>query len=123
MDIKLTAKLSAYSRVSVNSSSDSQNDLPDCTILDSDAVLGVSSSGSYTLFPKISKEDVDTLFEDITLNGVVTKDEIDTLFDETGDSEKTVTKEDIDTLFEADSNVQTRSVTHEEIDSLFNTKK
>lgn len=107
MDIKLRARLSAYSKIESASSASSVVPDPDATAAGN--VLGVNDLGKYTLFPQIDTSDVDTLFEDTQLTQDVTKEEIDSLFDPdkapvvyptTDSSIKTVTKSEIDSLFD-----------------------
>lgn len=103
MEIKLRAKLSAYSKV--NSISSSCNvPLPD--VVDSGSVLGVNDAGQYTFFKNTKQEDVDELFTNADLTTSVTKEEIDSLFENVvedptvpQESDQLVTKEDIDKLF------------------------
>ena len=127
MDIKLRAKLSAYSRVS-ELISNSTTKLPEIGENDNGKVVGVDN-GNYTLFPTIQKPDIDTLFEKKSEDETVTKEEIDTLFPEK-DVADSVTKGQIDTLFnnhevetDSPSTPNTNSygtVSFAEIDSLFN---
>lgn len=70
MNIKLRARLSAYSKI--NSVS--------------------------TLVPVVNEDDIDTLFKDVPADTVVDKDDIDSLFKNEPTSEP-VTKEEIDSLF------------------------
>ena len=88
MNIKLKARLSAYSKV--------------------DAI--------YASVPKVSKEDIDKLFEGT--NSIVTKDDIDTLF-ETDFKESVISRDQIDTLFENNSSEKITTVSFDAIDSLF----
>ena len=134
MDIKLRARLSAYSKIESISGLGNSSSLPKPTVTDSGQVLGVNSSGNYTLFPSIQKEDIDTLFADLVEEETVTKEEIDELFPE-DDETVSVTKDEIDSLFNNDvvnavdkdkvddlleSDSQIGTVTFTEIDSLFN---
>lgn len=135
MDIKLRARLSAYSKVeSITSASNSSASIPDPDILSAGHVLGVNNSGKYTLFPSIESSDIDTLFEDTSTDETITKEEIDTLFPD--EKPKSVTKCEIDSLFDDDVKVEVAdkddidtlfsdnttisTVSHAEIDSLFN---
>lgn len=106
MDIKLRARLSAYSKIE---SLPTSTTIPDPDVYNSGNVLGVNDEGRYTLFPQVENEDIDELFTDTDLSRFVTKEEIDTLFDkqETNDSEdnlsdtsSNVSKADIDSLFQ-----------------------
>lgn len=118
MDIKLRARLSAYSKV--DSLSDSTNGLPDTSLPGAEgALVGVGSGGNFTLFPAISNPEIDTLFNNENQSSLVTKDEIDTLFTEEKDP-SAVSKDEIDELFETteEENTITR-VSYAEIDSLF----
>ena len=93
MDIKLNARLSAYSKVQA-----------------------VSDSCEHEY---VSKEQIDELFKETDLPTSVTKSEIDELFENT-DEPTSVTKDQIDDLFEEEqdeSNIT--SVSYSEIDSLF----
>lgn len=111
MDIKIRARLSAYSKV------DSMPSIDDIKI-DS-----VPEQDIDTLFKgeptetTVTKDEIDELFKDLTKDESVTKDEIDTLFNTT-EVEDTVDKEEIDTLF-TNEEEEPVSVTFAEIDSLF----
>ena len=117
MDIKIRARLSAYSKIAsvegVNTS------LPFVGKGDAGSVVGVSAEGSYTLFPTVGKEQVDEMFVDSPNPTTVEKDDIDTLFKET-EEPVSVTKAEIDSLFEKDTKPE--SVGKEDIDTLFNDK-
>ena len=116
MDIKLRARLSAYSKIESISGLNSNTPVPDATSAGS--VLGVNNSGMYTLFPTVKQEDIDELFTDVIPDEVVSKEDIDTLFEETITDEP-VSKEQIDTLFEEEEPVVS-TVSFADIDSLFN---
>lgn len=92
MDIKLHARLSAYSKV--------------------DAISNGECSHEY-----VTEEQIDDLFEDMQEPISVTKSEIDTLFEEV-DEPKSVSKKEIDKLFTAPEQ-PVKSVSYSEIDSLF----
>lgn len=69
MDIKLRARLSAYSKIDP-STADVSTCLPTPTPENAGDVVGVNTSGQYTLFPRVSKEQIDSLFAtpDTTIN-------------------------------------------------------
>ena len=116
MDIKIRARLSAYSRIS--SVEGLKTNIPDPTASDAGHVLGVGDTGNYTLFPSVTTTDIDSLFQNEELDETVKKDEIDSLFPEEGsDDVESVTKDDIDSLF--NDSITSESVTKEEIDNLF----
>lgn len=116
MDIKIKARLSAYSKF--DTSKGSGGFLPDPMSATDGTVLGVNE-GKYTLFPKVNKEDVDGLFVGLDEPQSVTKDAIDGLFEDKDDT-KPVTKTVIDTLFGADQYEATiGTVSYSAIDSLF----
>lgn len=123
MDIKLRARLSAYSKIeSINGSNSGMSlPLPDDSAAGS--VLGVNSNGSYTLFQRVPEQEIQSLFGDITPDSVVTKEDIDELFETETTKHTMVTKEAIDTLFDESANEPTvRAVSYAEIDSLFKKK-
>ena len=98
MDIKLRARLSAYSKIESISGLNSNTPVPDATAAGS--VLGVNKTGNYTLFPTVTESEIDSLFMDIIPDEIVTKEEIDTLFTEEEKPEvSTVSFADIDSLF------------------------
>lgn len=97
MDIKLRARLSAYSKIESINGLTSNTPVPDATAAGS--VLGVNNSGNYTLFPTVSHAEIDTLFGNVGTDDIVTKDEIDTLFPEEEPEVSTVSFADIDSLF------------------------
>jgi hypothetical protein len=115
MDIKLRARLSAYSKI--ESISGINSNIPDPDALKEGHVLGVGTDGKYTLFGKVTPEDIDGTFNTSTEPDVATKDEIDNLFEEDQGSTEAVTKEEIDSLFASVDTVD--SATKEEIDELF----
>lgn len=88
MDIKLTARLSAYSKI------DSLNSISNPT---------VTPEVIDTLFPQngysasVTKKDIDNLFIEEESDKVVDKEQIDELFDETT---RKVSYTEIDTLFD-----------------------
>lgn len=104
MDIKLRARLSAYGKLSLTTPEGGNNDLPFPSIDDAGSVVGVGSTGSYTLFNRVTESEIDSLFNKKPDEpNVVTKDDIDTLFEDTPEESPTpyqrVTEKDIDTLF------------------------
>ena len=117
MDIKLRARLSAYSKIESISGLNSNTPVPDATAAGS--VLGVNNTGNYTLFPTVTEAEIDKLFGDVGQDEVVTKEEIDTLFPEEPAVEETVSKEQIDTLF-PEEEPEISTVSFADIDSLFN---
>ena len=116
MDIKLRARLSAYTKIESLSGLQSNVPSPDATAAGN--VLGVNDIGKYTLFPSAGREEIDTLFTDIVGPEVVTKDNINDLFVKETQPES-VTKEDINTLFETKEEIE--AVDKNSIDSLFET--
>lgn len=91
MELKLRAKLTAYSKLDITSAS---SGLPDASELDAGSVVGVGEAGEYELFPTVTYGEIDSLFDPQSQPTSVTKDEIDSLFDD-----QSVTKQDIDSLF------------------------
>lgn len=116
MDIKLRARLSAYSKIESINGLTSNTPVPDATAAGS--VLGVNNSGNYTLFPTVSHAEIDNLFGDVGTDDIVTKDEIDTLFPEEEVKDEPVTKDQIDTLF-PEEEPEISTVSFADIDSLF----
>lgn len=117
MDIKLRARLSAYSKIESINGLNSNTPVPDATAAGS--VLGVNNSGNYTLFPTVSHAEIDNLFGNVGTDDIVTKDEIDTLFPEEEVKDEPVTKDQIDTLF-PEEEPEVSTVSFADIDSLFN---
>lgn len=106
MDIKLRARLSAYSKIESVAQSSSGTPIPDSS--NAGSLVGVSKDGEYTLYSTVSKHEIDSLFMDVVPDDVVTKDQIDSLFPNTSNNggvpstptdENRVTFEDIDKLF------------------------
>lgn len=116
MDIKLRARLSAYSKIESLSGLNSNTPVPDATAAGS--VLGVNNSGNYTLFPTVSESEIDKLFGDVGQDDIVTKDEIDTLFPDEQVNDEPVSKDQIDTLF-PEEEPEVSTVSFADIDSLF----
>jgi hypothetical protein len=135
MDIKIRARLSAYSRL--ESLEGLQNAIPSPSVEDAKSVLGVGDNGKYTFFrvmtPQdmeselssrypttpdgtVEKTEIDTLFEKREEPQAVGKDAIDTLFAKQEEPEA-VGKEAIDTLFKNEE--EPEAVEKEEIDTLF----
>ena len=78
MDIKLRARLSAYSKLE----SASGVALPDPTSGSDGSVVGVEQN-QFMLFETIDRSQIDSLFTDIGQSTIVTKPEIDTIFENT----------------------------------------
>lgn len=76
MEIKLRARLSAYTKI--ESIQNSAN-IPDPDIAMAGNVLGVNNKGKYTLFPHSESTDIDELFSNVDLTTSITKEEIDSL--------------------------------------------
>lgn len=112
MDIKLRARLSAYSKV--DSIGHLQTFIPDPTSAADGTVLGVDT-GKYTLLSALNTGDIDNMFQESSVT-VVGKDQIDELFADATEPQS-VTKDEIDKLFQTVENPD--SVTKEEIDDLF----
>ena len=74
MDIKLRARLSAYSKVDSITSLQSYVPVPEAT--NAGNILGVGNAGEYTLIGTASPSDIDNIFTPVVDN-TVTKDEID----------------------------------------------
>lgn len=102
MDIKLRARLSAYTKI--DSIENLNTSLPDPSLGNCGDVFGVGSNGEYTTYPSIRREDIDTLFASSTDAKPVEKDEIDTLFKQT---------------IEPEDDVEVGSVSFSDIDKLF----
>lgn len=114
MDIKIRARLSAYSKIDSNISSN----LPSPGTGSVGAILGVGEGGNYELFQNVREPNIDTLFTENNEPTLVTKDTIDTLF-ESVDSDVSVPKDRIDTLFTNEDGDTISSVTYSAIDTLF----
>lgn len=106
MNIKLNARLCAYSKTS------SLPNIPSPSEDNAGDVLGVGDSGSYEFFEKISQNKIDSLFNDPS-------------FPEDCDYD-TITNEQIDNLFngnpippQPDTDCNENTITHAQIDSLF----
>lgn len=91
MEIKLRAKLAAYSK------------------LDS-----IENNA-----PKVPHEVIDTLFKDTKAASVVTKQDIDSILFANMEQDRVVESGEIDTLFTSQDVDSDRKVTYAEIDSLF----
>lgn len=116
MDIKLRARLSAYSKVESISGLNSNIPSPDVTAAGN--VLGVNNSGNYTLFPTVSTPEIDNLFSDVRMITTVTNEEIDTLFQEEKLLDASVTRDQVNTPYHEGS-TQVGTVSFSSIDSLF----
>lgn len=114
MDIKLRARLSAYSKI--ESLEGLQNNIPVPDTGDYGSVLGVGDTGKYTLFPRISQEDMDSQLGTIGAPDTVTKDSIDNLF-VTQEEPTAIDKATIDTLFGKEE--EPEAVDKSTIDTLF----
>ena len=96
MDIKLRARLSAYSKVN---NADFNNQIPIPTGDNKGDVLGVNNSGDYTFLDIVNTSYIDTLFEktpepeEYTIAG---EENIDTVLDDT----TLVSYSNIDSLFD-----------------------
>ena len=96
MDIKLHARLAAYSKIE---SLDS-NKLPTPDSSNVGDIISVNINGNYTLIDSVTRDEIDTLFDgSITPAVSVNKDTIDTLFLDDQEVE-IVTKAAIDSLFQ-----------------------
>lgn len=77
MNIKLHARLSAYSKIdSLNSP------IPNPSNEDSGSVLGVDEFGKYTLFSATTPADIDTLFDRRSKTSTPSRNIIDNMFKE-----------------------------------------
>lgn len=83
MDIKLRARLSAYSKIDPITSG-AATPLPTPTPENIGDVVGVSASGQYTLFPRVSKEQIDSLFA--TPDATINKEQLKELMLSQGDN-------------------------------------
>ena len=92
MNIKLRARLTAYSKI--ETTTDTEPSIPDDTPESSGGIQGVNSSGDYTIYPSVTRDDIDSLFN----------------YSDT----------DVDTLFLDDSELDASTINRKEIDSLFN---
>jgi hypothetical protein len=116
MEMKIRARLSAYSKVD----SISGMGVPAADASNAGAILTVDENGQYRLMSSISNEQVDNLFTEEILPDIVDKDTIDTLFKETVEDDRPIGKEEIDSLFGNGTNVEgVGTVSHSAIDSLF----
>lgn len=83
MDIKLRARLSAYSKIDPTTTS-ADTPLPTPTPENIGDVVGVGASGQYTLFPRVSKEQIDSLFA--TPDATINKEQLKELMLSQGDN-------------------------------------
>lgn len=97
-DIKLRARLSAYSKI--ESIQGLNQSLPDPDVIGPGSSVVVSPEGNYVPMTPVTDSQIDQLFQDVNDPSAVTKDEIDTLFPAEESSKETVTFADIDSLFE-----------------------
>ena len=107
MDIKLNARLSAYSKV------DSLRPIQTVTQPQIDSLFVEVTDPSA-----VTKSEIDTLFTNMSEPQSVTKSEIDTLF-LTYKEPESVTKSEIDTMFNSSETDVIKTVSFKEIDSLF----
>ena len=110
MDIKLNARLSAYSKIDSISSGACCHEY-----VTKDQIDGLFEDMEEPT--SVTKSEIDKLFEEVEEPKSVSKTEIDTLFAETQEPES-VTKDQIDGLFAAPAQ-PVKSVSYSEIDSLF----
>lgn len=110
MDIKLRARLCAYSRIT-----ELEPNIPekvtDEQIDDLFTNMDVPTS--------VTKDEIDNLFTEQEAPKSVTKADIDNLFANSEDKPESVQKDTIDTLFDETATDNVTSVTFAEIDSLF----
>lgn len=115
MNIKLRARLAAYSKLNTYSS----DSLPNIEDFEGDGVVTVTDK-KYAVQPveRITETDIDSMFG--TTETTVSKEQIDSLFfTQPTDSYGTVSKDEIDTLFDDEDN-DVGTVSFADIDSLFN---
>lgn len=119
MDIKLRARLSAYSKIeSIQGMSNNNLPHPDATA--EGHVLGVGSNGQYTLIRRVTQEDMSEKWGQAQSAEYTPKEWIDTLFDKPAEKVDVLDKESIDTLFDGESTEGKVDVTEKEtIDSVF----
>ena len=117
MEMKIRARLSAYSKV------DSMSGLgvPTATEGDAGSILAVDANGNYSLVSSVSSGQVDNLFSEEILPEIIDKDTIDSLFEPVIDGDRPIDKSEIDDLFgdSNDTHGGVGTVTHSAIDSLF----
>lgn len=120
MDIKLRARLSAYSKIeSIQGLND--NTLPHPDAAAEGHVLGVGKDGEYTLFRRVTPEDMNEKWGHPQNPEVTSKEWIGTLFERPAESTDVINKEKIDELFEGSPEVV--DVTNKEsINTLFDNK-
>jgi hypothetical protein len=119
MNIKLRARLSAYSKIDSLASVASY--IPEPELTEAGHIVTVGSAGEYKLMSSTSPTDIDTLFE-YTGDKIVSKDDIDKLFPVSSSTNK-VDKEQIDSLFgdgkKPPQQTSSNTVSYAQIDSLF----
>jgi hypothetical protein len=123
MDIKLRARLSAYSKIeSIQGMNNNNLPHPDATA--EGHVLGVDANGQYTLIRRVTQEDIAEKWGQAESDTVISKNTIDTLFDKPAEVVDVLDKSTIDTLFDDKSLDGTVDVIEKEtIDSLFSNNR
>lgn len=123
MDIKLRARLSAYSKIeSIQGMNNNNLPHPDATA--EGHVLGVGSNGQYTLIRRVTPEDMSEKWGQAQSPEVTSKEWIGTLFDRPAEATDVINKETIDSLFDNTSAEGSVDVTEKEtIDTLFDDKE
>lgn len=127
MDIKLRARLTAYSKIesmptsgvggSTGGGSNGSAPLPDIDLAGDGTILGVKD-GKYTMIPSVDLSAIGGLFGDTEIDPTtIHVSQIDTLFPDFQEAES-IKKSDIDTLFDDQIKVDTK-VSFDAIDSLF----
>lgn len=118
MDIKLRARLSAYSKI--ESIQGMNNNLPHPDATAEGHVLGVGSNGQYTLIRRVTPEDMSEKWGQAQSPEVTSKEWIGTLFDRPAEATDVINKETIDSLFDNKSTEDQVDVTEKgTIDTLF----
>lgn len=120
MNIKLRARLSAYSKIDSLASINSY--IPEPELSEAGHIVTVGAKGEYKLMGTTSQSDIDTLF-DVPKNNIVSKDDIDSLFPVDLNKDDVVNKDQIDDLFNpttpSEPPINSGRVTYDQIDSLF----
>ena len=118
MDIKLRARLSAYSKI--ESVQGLSGNMPDPDATKAGNVLGVGTNGQYTLFGRVTEEDINSKFAAVGEPEVADKREIDELFEDTAaGTTESVSKDKIDELFAESTTETNEPATKDDIDDLF----
>ena len=119
MDIKLRARLSAYSKIE-SIQGMNNNNLPHPDAAAEGHVLGVGSNGQYTLIRRVTPEDMSEKWGQAQSPEVTSKEWIGTLFDRPAEATDVINKETIDSLFDNKSTEDQVDVTEKgTIDTLF----